>query len=206
MRLGTPRNGAVLEDTLFDVAIIGSGPAGYTAAIRGGEYKLKVALIEARTGAGRDLPARGLHSHQGPPVQCRDLGPPQARRRIRHRRHRHAATRLGRGAKKRKNAIINKHTKGLEFLMKKNKVTVISGYGKLTGPANDGVHTVERNRRPQRRNAADPGEEHNPRDRLRSANALWPAARRPHPDQHRNPRSERAAQVADRDWRGRGGS
>ena len=44
---------------------------------------------------------------------------------------------------KRKNAIVTRHTKGLEFLMKKNKVTVISGYGKLTGPATDGIHTVE---------------------------------------------------------------
>ena len=34
---------------------------------------------------------------------------------------------------KRKNSIVTKHTKGLEFLMKKNKVTVIPGYGKLTG-------------------------------------------------------------------------
>jgi dihydrolipoamide dehydrogenase len=43
---------------------------------------------------------------------------------------------------KRKTAIVNKHTKGLEFLMKKNKVTVMSGYGKLTGAAKDGVHMV----------------------------------------------------------------
>ncbi len=43
---------------------------------------------------------------------------------------------------KRKTSIVNKHTKGLDFLMKKNKVTVISGYGKLTGAAKDGVHTV----------------------------------------------------------------
>jgi dihydrolipoamide dehydrogenase len=35
-----------LPDTIYDVAIIGSGPGGYTAAIRGGEYGLKVALIE----------------------------------------------------------------------------------------------------------------------------------------------------------------
>jgi dihydrolipoamide dehydrogenase len=44
---------------------------------------------------------------------------------------------------KRKTMIVNKHTKGLEFLMKKNKVTVVPGYGKLTGSARDGVHTVE---------------------------------------------------------------
>jgi dihydrolipoamide dehydrogenase len=35
-----------LPETIYDVAIIGSGPAGYTAAIRGGEYGLKVCLIE----------------------------------------------------------------------------------------------------------------------------------------------------------------
>ena len=38
---------------------------------------------------------------------------------------------------------MNKHTKGLEFLMKKNKVTVVSGFGRLTGPAKDGIHTVD---------------------------------------------------------------
>ena len=31
-------------ETIYDVAIIGSGPAGYTAAIRGGQLGLKVAL------------------------------------------------------------------------------------------------------------------------------------------------------------------
>jgi dihydrolipoamide dehydrogenase len=31
---------------IFDVTIVGGGPAGYTAAIRGAEYGLKVALIE----------------------------------------------------------------------------------------------------------------------------------------------------------------
>jgi dihydrolipoamide dehydrogenase len=43
---------------------------------------------------------------------------------------------------KRKNAIITKHTKGLDFLMKKHKIARIEGYGRLTGPAQDGVHTV----------------------------------------------------------------
>ena len=43
----------------------------------------------------------------------------------------------------RKNAIITKHAKGLDFLMKKHKIARIEGYGRLTGPAQDGVHTVE---------------------------------------------------------------
>ena len=35
-----------MADKIYDVAIIGSGPAGYTAAIRAGQFGLKVALIE----------------------------------------------------------------------------------------------------------------------------------------------------------------
>jgi len=33
-------------ETIYDVAIIGGGPAGYTAAIRAAQYGLKVAIIE----------------------------------------------------------------------------------------------------------------------------------------------------------------
>ena len=44
---------------------------------------------------------------------------------------------------KRKNAIITKHVKGLEFLMKKHKIAVIAGCGRLTGAAQSGMHTVE---------------------------------------------------------------
>ena len=36
-----------MADTIYDVAIVGGGPGGYTAAFRGAEYGLKVALIEA---------------------------------------------------------------------------------------------------------------------------------------------------------------
>ena len=43
---------------------------------------------------------------------------------------------------KRKNDITIKHAKGIDFLMKKNKVTVFNGHGRLTGPAKDGVFTI----------------------------------------------------------------
>jgi dihydrolipoamide dehydrogenase len=43
----------------------------------------------------------------------------------------------------RKDDIVTRHTKGLDFLMKKNKITMFKGFGRLTGPAKDGVHTVE---------------------------------------------------------------
>src|SRR5579859_900556 len=141
-RIDTPRNGAVLADTLFDVAIIGSGPAGYTAAIRGGEYKLKVALIEGEPVLGGTclhvgcIPTKALlfnaeiwdHLKHAADYGIAGIGTPQLD---------------WTAVQKRKNAIVTKHTKGLDFLMKKNKVTVISGFGKLTGPAADGVHTVE---------------------------------------------------------------
>jgi len=47
------------------------------------------------------------------------------------------------GVLARKDDVITRHTKGLDFLMKKNKINAIKGYGRLTGPAKDGVHTIE---------------------------------------------------------------
>ena len=174
------------SDTIYDVAIIGGGPAGYTAAIRGAEYGLKVALIEASPSAGRHLPARGLHSHQGAAVQRRDLGPPEARGGV-----------LGiagigtpqldwAAVQKRKNAIITKHIKGLEFLMKKNKVTVIAGLRAADRARQRTACTPWNVRRPTARSQRGEGEEHDSGDGLRGARCCRPEARRPHPHQHRN--------------------
>jgi dihydrolipoamide dehydrogenase len=43
----------------------------------------------------------------------------------------------------RKTKIVDKHAKGLQFLMRKNKVETVKGYGKLTGAAKNGVHTID---------------------------------------------------------------
>src|SRR6266700_4645733 len=131
-----------LADVLYDVAIIGSGPAGYTAAIRGGQYGLKVALIESENVLGGTclhvgcIPTKALlfnaeiwdHLKHAAEYGIAGIGTPQLD---------------WAAVQRRKNAIVAKHTKGLEFLMNKNKVTVIPGYGRLTGPAKDGVHTVQ---------------------------------------------------------------
>ena len=131
-----------MADVLYDVAIIGSGPAGYTAAIRGGQYGLKVALIEAENVLGGTclhvgcIPTKALlfnaeiwdHLKHAAEYGIAGIGTPQLD---------------WAAVQKRKNDIVTKHTKGLEFLMKKNKVTVIPGYGRLTGPAKDGIHTVQ---------------------------------------------------------------
>jgi dihydrolipoyl dehydrogenase len=130
-----------LPDTLYDVAIIGSGPAGYTAAIRAGQHGLKTALIEKDPKLGGTclhvgcIPTKALLFN----AELWD--------------HLKEAKEYGievSGAKlnwaavqDRKNKIVAKHAKGLEFLMRKNKVETISGYGRLTGPASSGVHTIE---------------------------------------------------------------
>jgi len=130
-----------LPETIYDVAIIGSGPAGYTAAIRAGQLGLKTALIEKHAKLGGTclhvgcIPTKALlfsaeifdHVKEGA-----ELGLDNT-----------AGVTLNWGAiQKRKQGIVDKHSKGLTFLMRKNKVDVIRGCGKLTGPASDGIHTV----------------------------------------------------------------
>ena len=129
-------------ETIYDVAIIGGGPAGYTAAIRGAEYGLKVALIEKTAKLGGTclhvgcIPTKALlfnaeiwdHLKHAAEFGIQGIDAP---------------TLDWAAVLKRKDTIIAKHVKGLDFLMKKNKIAVIQGYGRLTGPAQAGVHTVE---------------------------------------------------------------
>jgi dihydrolipoamide dehydrogenase len=132
-----------LPETIYDVAIIGSGPAGYTAAIRAGQYGLKTALIE------KDDKLGGTCLHVG----CIPTKALLFSAEIFDELKQHGAELGIEGADKasinwkavqdRKNKIVAKHAKGLEFLMKKNKVTTIEGYGRLTGPAKNGIHEVE---------------------------------------------------------------
>jgi dihydrolipoamide dehydrogenase len=129
-------------ETTFDVAIVGGGPAGYTAAIRAAEYGLKVALIEKTDKLGGTclhwgcIPTKALlfnaeiwdHLKHAADFGIENLGAP---------------TLNWASVLKRKNAIVTKHAKGLDFLMKKHKIARFEGYGRLTGPAQQGVHTVD---------------------------------------------------------------
>jgi dihydrolipoamide dehydrogenase len=131
-----------LPDTIYDVAIIGSGPAGYTAAIRAGQYGLKTALIEKDGFLGGTclhvgcIPTKALlfnaelWDHL---KEAKEFGIEG----VDTRKLNWAAI------QERKNKIVTKHTKGLDFLMKKNKVETVKGYGRLTGPAQHGIHAVE---------------------------------------------------------------
>jgi len=130
------------QETVYDVAVIGGGPAGYTAAIRGAEYGLKVALIDASPKLGGTclhvgcIPTKALlfnaeiwdHLKHAAEYGIAGIGTPQLD---------WAAVQT------RKSSIITRHVKGLEFLMKKHKIAVIGGYARLTGGANSGIHTVD---------------------------------------------------------------
>jgi dihydrolipoamide dehydrogenase len=131
-----------LPETIYDVAIIGSGPGGYTAAIRGGEYGLKVALIE------KDPKLGGTCLHVGCIPTKSLLFDAEIYDHFKAAKE-HGIENVD-GMKvnwgtiqDRKNKIVAKHTKGLEFLMRKNKVTTISGYGRLTGPVKNGLLDIE---------------------------------------------------------------
>ncbi|MEO8647845.1 MAG: FAD-dependent oxidoreductase, partial [Acidobacteriota bacterium] len=118
----------------FDVAIIGSGPGGYVAAVRAGQLGLKVAIIEkekdARLGGTCGLrgciPTKALlnaaHLYQkagefekfGLKAEGLSYDFPSVQ--------------------KYKNDVVAKNAAGVTYLMKKNKATVYNGFGKIVGP------------------------------------------------------------------------
>ena len=137
-----------LAETIFDVAILGGGPGGYTAAFRGAQLGLKVALIEKSPKLG------GTCLHVGCIPTKSLLFNAELWDHLKHAAEYGIDGVDGRtlnwaAVLARKNSIVSKHTKGLEFLVKKNKVTLIQGFGRLTGPAQSGVHTVALSEAPE---------------------------------------------------------
>jgi dihydrolipoamide dehydrogenase len=130
-----------LAETIYDVVVVGGGPAGYTCAIRASQYGLKAALIDANDRLGGTCLLWGCIPTKAMLFTAEIWD---------HLKH---ADRYGievtepkinwKGVLARKDDVITRHTKGLDFLMKKNKINAIKGYGRLTGPAKDGVHTIE---------------------------------------------------------------
>ena len=124
----------------YDLAIIGSGPGGYVAAIRAGQWGLKTVVIEKDPFLGGTclhvgcIPTKVLLHHA-------DLYEDFKR-----------ASEFGFEVKDvkvnwpamiaRKTKIVNKHAKGIEFLFKKNKVESVLGWGRIAGP---GRISVEQN-------------------------------------------------------------
>jgi len=131
-----------LAETIYDLAVLGGGPAGYTCAIRAAQLGLKVALVEKTDKLGGTclhvgcIPTKAMlfsaevwdHLKHAESYGIEGVSEPKLN---------------WANVLKRKNDIIVKHTKGLDFLMKKNKITVVRGHGRLTGPAVAGVLTLD---------------------------------------------------------------
>ncbi len=121
-----------MAEETFDVVIIGGGPGGYNAAVRAGQLGLKTAIVEMRGVLGGTclnvgcMPSKALlHASElfetaghefaniGIDVPAPKLNLVQMM--------------------KAKQDSVNALTKGVEFLMKKNKVTYVVGRGQISG-------------------------------------------------------------------------
>ena len=116
----------------YDVAIIGSGPGGYIAAIRAGELGLKTIVVEKDPFLGGTclhvgcIPTKVLLHHADVYDHFKngaELGFEVSGLKI------NWANILAR-----KDKIVKKHAKGIEFLFKKNKVEWVQGWGRYEGP------------------------------------------------------------------------
>src|SRR5215813_2757699 len=130
----------------YDVIIIGSGPGGYVAAIRASQLGMSVLIVEkeARLGGVCTLwgciPTKAL-------LHTADL-----LEEARHGSEVGVAAREVRldmpAALKHKEKIVRQSTNGVSYLMKKNRVEVVNGFGRLVGAGRvsvagpDGAETV----------------------------------------------------------------
>lgn len=133
----------------FDVVVIGAGPGGYIAAIRAAQLGLSTACIE---GNAYDDP-KGEPRLGG---TCLNVGCIPSKALLASSHHfedaNHHLADHGiniKGASldvgtmvARKNAIVDKMTGGIQYLFKKNKVTLLKGYGAFVGQA-DGLTQVK---------------------------------------------------------------
>src|SRR3989441_9002174 len=113
----------------FDVVILGGGMGGYPAAIRASQLGLKVALVESDKLGGTCLhvgciPTKALleSSELYHRVSARGQEFGVNAEKVTYDYPRIAA---------RRDAVVNQLHKGVQFLMKKNKIEVISGHGRL---------------------------------------------------------------------------
>src|ERR1700712_4740985 len=113
----------------YDVIVIGSGPGGYVGAIRASQLGLKTAIVEKESLGGICLnwgciPTKAL------------LKSAQVFEDIKHAKDFgiEASGKVDFGAViKRSRGVADKMSRGVQFLMKKNKIDVIMGFGKLKG-------------------------------------------------------------------------
>jgi len=117
----------------YDLVVIGGGPAGYVGAIRAAQLGLKTAVVEMRGKLGGTclnvgcIPSKAMlqssHHYE------------MAETEFAHHGIHVSGLKLDlKGMLGRKEKVVDDLTKGIEFLMKKNKIDYIVGRGEITGP------------------------------------------------------------------------
>src|SRR5437867_1684568 len=115
----------------YDVAIIGSGPGGYVAALRAAQLGMSILLVE------RDPKLGGVCTLRGCIPTKALLHTADVLEEARHGAEVGVASREVRldfpAAMKFKEKVVRQSTNGVSYLMKKNKVDVAAGFGRIAG-------------------------------------------------------------------------
>ncbi|MBJ7359393.1 dihydrolipoyl dehydrogenase [Nocardioides sp.] len=126
-------------DNHFDVLVLGAGPGGYVAAIRAAQLGKTVAVVEEKYWGGVCLnvgciPSKAL------------LRNAEIAHIITHEKKTFGiegdATMAYAPTHQRSRGVAEASAKGVHYLMKKNKITELDGWGTITG-STDGKHSVE---------------------------------------------------------------
>ena len=117
----------------YDLVVIGGGPAGYVGAIRAAQLGLKTAILETRDKLGGTclnvgcIPSKALlqssHHYEMVDKEFEHHGIDVSGLKL------NLETMLGR-----KQKVVDDLTKGIEFLIKKNKIDYVAGFGEIAGP------------------------------------------------------------------------
>jgi dihydrolipoamide dehydrogenase len=121
----------VAESQSFDVTVIGSGPGGYVAAIRAAQLGLRTAMVEKDQALGGTclhvgcIPTKALLHTADVLETAQDAA-----------RFGVTTGKVGLdldAMHKYRTDVIRRQAKGVEYLMKKNNITVLAGHGRMKG-------------------------------------------------------------------------
>ncbi len=127
----------------FDVVVIGAGPGGYIAAIRAAQLGFRTACIDGWRNAKGELALGGTCLNVGCIPSKALLASSEEYEKVSRHLEPHGISVTGARIdvakmQSRKEAIVTKMTKGIEYLFKKNKIQWLQGFGRFTGRDGEG--------------------------------------------------------------------